>query len=283
MTGGIYLYIGKRYGLLILLVFTILSGVMVHAEVKSNLFVTDDGGMLSEHDETYIETLLSTIEKQSTIEFAVVTVESLYGKSIESVAQSTFQSMGLGKSDKNNGLLLIISSEDRRYRLEVGYGLEGIITDTVASYIIKELKTPFRNEEYDRGIKEAIFKTVDYLNSSGLYIIDIKKYVNASKHNYYPQIITFVVVVASLFLINKLKSKKKKRSYLDSYDYLNSELSEDSVYHRDRFGRYISDSVHRSSKGSDKRMSSDSSSYSSSDSSGFGGGDSGGGGSSGSW
>lgn len=159
--------------LMLCLVFAFLfCGATTYAAPNKSEFVTDKADMLSHEDEVTIEAVLNEIYEQSGVEYAVYISPSLNGDSIENASLNEFRSLGLGNKEKNNGLLLYIAKEDRQFRLEVGYGLEGVITDTQASKIINCITPYFRSEDYCSGILAAITKTVETLNSSEEYSIE---------------------------------------------------------------------------------------------------------------
>lgn len=89
--------------------------------------------------------MLYSINRQTGIEYLVYTIKSLNGEDIETCANRLFRTAGLGDKEKDNGLLLLISYDDRKFRLEVGYGLEGDIPDTQAANIINTM-TPYFKE-----------------------------------------------------------------------------------------------------------------------------------------
>jgi uncharacterized protein len=126
----------RKFLLLSIILTFLFSGMCVNAKVDCSKFLTDEADMLPSMAIESLESILSDIEEQTSIKFAVVTIDSLNGKNIEDVSNDTFTDMGLRKADKDNRLLLLISLSDRKFKLEVGYGLEGVITDSVASRII---------------------------------------------------------------------------------------------------------------------------------------------------
>ncbi len=120
-------------------------------------FVTDDANMIDSSYEAKITQLAQEIEKESTVEIAVVTVESLEGESMEMYAVKLFEKWGVGKKDKDNGLLIIVAKDSHDYRFEVGYGLEGTVTDSMKVNIGERIIVPnFRNGEYGKGIYESM-------------------------------------------------------------------------------------------------------------------------------
>lgn len=127
-------------------------------------YVNDFAQMLSSDYRQSLEEELVNFEKETTVEIAVVTIDSLEGGSIEDYAVRLFEDWQIGKKEKDNGLLILIAKEDREMRIEVGYGLEPVITDGRAGRIIREQMRPaFREEDYDVGVKLAIGQIENYI------------------------------------------------------------------------------------------------------------------------
>lgn len=90
-------------------------------------------------------------------EISVVTIPTLGGDDIESYAAALFAEWGIGKADKDNGVLLLIAVEDRKMRIEVGYGAEALLTDAQSGVIIRTILTPaFRANDFYGGISHAV-------------------------------------------------------------------------------------------------------------------------------
>jgi uncharacterized protein len=120
-------------------------------------YVTDNANILTPEYKERITDLADRINKNTTVEIAVLTIESLEGVSIEDYAVNTFRQNGVGKKDNNNGLLILVSKNDRKYRFEVGYGLEGTIPDAMKVPIGDKIITPnFRNGDYGKGIYDSM-------------------------------------------------------------------------------------------------------------------------------
>ncbi|MBX4195600.1 TPM domain-containing protein [Candidatus Parcubacteria bacterium] len=120
-------------------------------------YVNDFAGMLSSGTVSSLEQSLSRFENQSGAEIAIVTVPNLGGDTVENYAVKLFEEWNIGKSTEDNGLLLLISRDDRQIRIEVGYGLEPIVTDIESGRIIREIITPaFQNGNYDEGVTQAV-------------------------------------------------------------------------------------------------------------------------------
>ncbi|OHA92853.1 MAG: hypothetical protein A2W58_03320 [Candidatus Zambryskibacteria bacterium RIFCSPHIGHO2_02_38_10.5] len=157
----------KKFLTLFLLLPTLVLAFTVPA--KPNAFVQDYAKMLSVEQVSLLETKLRAFEKQTTNEISVVTIFSLDGDTIENVAQEVFTKWGIGKIDKNNGVLLLISLGDRKTRIHTGYGVEGGLTDIGTSYIQSDIITPtFRAGDYFSGIDGAIDKIIQALGGSDI-------------------------------------------------------------------------------------------------------------------
>jgi len=121
--------------------------------------VNDYAGMMSESEKQSLETKLVNFESQTSNEIAVVTIPSLDGDTIENFAVRLFEEWKIGKAKNDNGILLLIAKEDRQMRIEVGYGLEGALTDAQSFWIIDGIMKPaFRQEKYYEGIDQAVDK-----------------------------------------------------------------------------------------------------------------------------
>ncbi len=113
-----------------------------------------------------LEKKLLQIESQTTDQIVVVTVNNLQETTIEDYANQLFNYWKIGQKDKDNGILLIISTEDRNVRLEVGYGLESVITDGRAGEIIRNQIIPaFKKGDYEAGVLAGIDKISQYLTN----------------------------------------------------------------------------------------------------------------------
>lgn len=127
-------------------------------------FVNDLAGLLPAETKSSLELLLRKYEKDTSIEIAVITVKSLEGLTVEDYTIGLAKKWGVGKKGKNNGIVLLIAPEERKVRIEVGYGLEPDLTDVQAGRIIREIITPIykagRMADSVVSGAEAILKTL---------------------------------------------------------------------------------------------------------------------------
>jgi uncharacterized protein len=120
-------------------------------------YVNDYAAILDADAETYLEDFLTTLERDTSAEVAVATVESLDGMTIEEYANRLFQEWGIGNRQKDNGVLLLVAPRDREVRIEVGYGLEGVLPDGLAGDIIRNDIIPeFRANNFPRGVGRGV-------------------------------------------------------------------------------------------------------------------------------
>jgi uncharacterized protein len=129
--------------------------------------VNDRAGLLSERDQRELEAALARFEKETTDQIVVVTVASLQGLPIEDYGYQLGRHWGIGQKGKDNGALLIVAPEEREVRIEVGYGLEGELTDAQSRTIIEAHILPhFRAGDFPAGIRAGVAAMIDTLGGT---------------------------------------------------------------------------------------------------------------------
>ena len=119
--------------------------------------IVDDANILSAYDRAEIETTLKALDAKATDQLVVVTVKSLQGYPIEDYGYQLGRFWKIGQAGTNNGALLIVAPNDRKVRIEVGRGLEPILTDTMTKLIIDNAILPgFRRGDFPGGIKAGV-------------------------------------------------------------------------------------------------------------------------------
>ena len=119
--------------------------------------VVDAAHILSPVTTADLERKLTDLEQKSGIQLVVATVPSLGGEEIEPYANELFRTWKLGEAKKNNGALLLVAPKERKVRIEVGYGLEGTLTDAVSSLIIANAIAPrFKAGDFDGGVTRGV-------------------------------------------------------------------------------------------------------------------------------
>ncbi|WP_342032466.1 TPM domain-containing protein [Mesobacillus boroniphilus] len=107
-----------------------------------DIYVQDFANVLSENEEIQLKNIGSSIDNQTTTQIAVLTVDSIGESSIEEYSVEAYRKFGLGTEENDNGVLLIIAMQEKKIRIEVGYGLEGVIPDGKAGRILDEYAIP---------------------------------------------------------------------------------------------------------------------------------------------
>ena len=165
-----------KYLILILLSIVFLPSVKAIVSPTSNFYVNDYANILSEETEQYIMNRSVALNNVDGTQIVVVTVNNLEGMSLENYATQLFRNFGIGDKQKNNGLLLLLALEEREFRVEVGYGLEGILPDGKTGRFQDQYIIPYlRNNNWDEGIKngyDAFYKEIVTLNNLNIEYIE---------------------------------------------------------------------------------------------------------------
>jgi uncharacterized protein len=119
--------------------------------------VVDEAGLLSPGDRATLTASLADLEAKTTDQLVVVTLKSLHGTAIEDYGYQLGRNWRIGQKDKDSGVLLIVAATERRVRIEVGYGLEGTLTDAATKLIIENAILPaFKTGDFAGGIKTGV-------------------------------------------------------------------------------------------------------------------------------
>lgn len=157
-----------RWSLPLLAVALVLVAVLAAAQTFPTLTgrVVDQAGILSPEAKAALEPKLADLEARSGIQLVVATVSTLGGEEIEPYANELFRAWGLGEAERNNGVLLLVAPNERRVRIEVGYGLEGTLTDALSSVIIANAITPrFKAGDFSGGVTRGVDDIITVLTT----------------------------------------------------------------------------------------------------------------------
>ena len=128
--------------------------------------VVDAAELLSPADEAELTRKLEALEQASSRQLVVATVPDLQGYPIEDYGYQLGRKWGIGQSEANNGVILLVAPNERRVRIEVGYGLEPIVTDALSWQIIEQTILPrFREDDYPGGIKAGADALIEQLGA----------------------------------------------------------------------------------------------------------------------
>lgn len=129
--------------------------------------ITDNAEILGDATKQKLNSQLKALEDETAIQIVVLTVPSLEGESIESYAENVFNTWKLGQKGKDNGVLVLVAPNERRMRIEVGYGLEGSLTDVAASRIVRNVMTPrFKEGNYNAGVEAGVKAIIDLFDGA---------------------------------------------------------------------------------------------------------------------
>jgi len=126
------------------------------SKLEPHGYVNDFAGVLDANSAAAIETYSGNVERATGAQFAVVLVKSLEDDTVEDVAVRLFEKWGIGKKGTDEGLLLLFAIDDRKNRVEVGYGLEPIITDGAAGDVLRSIRPILRQGDYGGAIYAAV-------------------------------------------------------------------------------------------------------------------------------
>ena len=162
----------KRFLISLLLLFNIFFACAASAapaipakpQAASGIYVQDYAGVITSSDRQKILSLGQELDNKTTAQLAVITVKTLEGEPIEDYALAVLRSWGIGTKAKNNGALIVVATEDRQSRMEIGYGLEGILPDGLTGRIQDQYMLPyFKQGQYSRGILQGYFVTASVI------------------------------------------------------------------------------------------------------------------------
>ena len=142
---------------------------------KLTEYVTDETGTLKADEIVSLKTKLRKFYDSTSTQILVLLIPSLNGEPIEMAANSIYHANGIGAKGKDNGALILISKGDRKIRIEVGYGLEGVLTDAASKMIIKrEMNPELKVDNYYKGIDNAV-NAIIALSKNEYSIADMNK------------------------------------------------------------------------------------------------------------
>ncbi len=164
--------------------------------------VVDQANLLTPDIRQALEQKLAALEEKSGIQFVVATLSSLQGQEIEPYANELFRHWALGEKTKNNGVLLVVAPKEKKVRIEVGYGLEGTLTDALSKVVIVNAIAPrFKVGDFAGGVTRGVDDIITILTTdSGEWTK--KPQVRADEQdNAFNAILPFLIVALVIFII----------------------------------------------------------------------------------
>jgi uncharacterized protein len=224
---------------IVILFLTLILSVSVYSQKIPELkgYVNDYASVLSSSEEREISALLSNLEKSTSAQVALLTVQNLQGYPLESFSLKAAEEWALGQEDRDNGILVLLAMEEKKVRIEVGYGLEGSVTDIKSGYIIRNIILPeFRKGQFGAGL----YKGVEAINGIVTNTSDIseeelraydKEPVSTGSRGVPLNLIIFVII----FLFSRL-ARGRRRGGLFNALFLGSMLGSSHSRRSSGFG-----------------------------------------------
>ena len=159
----------------------------------TQFYINDFANVLSAETENLIFNKSKSYADSSQIQVVVTTVTTLDGRTVEDYSLEMARSWGIGDKEDNTGVLILVSTGDREIRVEVGYGLEGILNDSKVGRLIRNEAVPYLSKnDYDSGIKELYLAV---MNEIGDVTAQTAKDVESEDSTCLAGIIVFLIVV----------------------------------------------------------------------------------------
>ncbi len=199
--------------------FTISSTInaLTSKEVKLNSYVNDYANVIDDNLEKEIYEFIDNLEKQTTAEIAVLTIDTTEGEPIRDYAISIAHGV-VGKEGKDNGILIVLAVQDRQWDIEIGYGLEGILNDAKVGRIGRDLMVPlFKEGKFGEGLFEGVKEIGKIITNQSEYDYEAGAETNLFFFIFsiimvlLPIIIFIIVFVVAIRQVKK-KNKEKKMS-----------------------------------------------------------------------
>ena len=159
----------KRIILLVVLglLFIVMNGLTwAQEDLRVTNYVTDNTGLLSENVRADLNTELSQFDKSTGNQILVVFIKSLDSQDLVQLAEDYFRVNKPGQKGKDNGLIILVAQQERKIRIETGYGMETVISDAKAGTIIQDIIAPhFKDNDFDGGIIAGITAIITAINA----------------------------------------------------------------------------------------------------------------------
>ena len=168
--------------------------------------VVDDAGLLSANARSALEAKLAEFERAKKIQLVVATLPSLQGYSIEEYGVGLGRAWGIGEKSKNTGVVLLVAPKERAVRIEVGYGLEGTLTDALTSAIINQRIVPlFHAGSFEAGILAGVDGILGVLDPTYKPSEPVAEAAPAGTDGSFPSLLIVAVLVVAALYMNRYR------------------------------------------------------------------------------
>jgi uncharacterized protein len=184
-------------------------------EIRPIGYVSDLAGVLVPDTKTRLETLCTEVEQKAGAQMAIVTVKSLDGESVENYAVDLFKQLGVGGKQSNRGVLLLVAPRERKYRIEVGYGLEPVINDARAGDVGRAMVPFLRQSDYSGAIETAAWQLARYIVDDRGVTLSGQPQARAvkspsNKSSPIGLLVVFGIVILFILLANRSSSRGRR-------------------------------------------------------------------------
>ncbi len=199
----------KKFILVFFFLFSFLNANITQYFPPLEGRIIDQAHLLSNSNQVKLTEILKNHEEQTSNQIVVVILNTLNGYEIADYSYQLGRFWGIGQKDRDNGVLLVIAMDEKKIRIEVGYGLEGALTDKTSYEIINyTLKPSFRTNNYEKGIFKAVDEIIQAIK--GEYTPKIKNDETDMQFDSYFAFIYFGIIFISM-LINSISRKVKSQ------------------------------------------------------------------------
>ena len=199
----------NKFFVSILLSFFLVNSIFGLSVPSLTSPIVDNANLISDGVEQNINNQLEELSNSTGIQLAVLTIPTLEGEVLESYSMKVAETWKLGSAEKDTGVLLLIALEERSIRIEVGYGLEGVLTDTKCGLIIRNIIAPeFRNGNYQAGIVNAVNNIVGLVKGDESLVS--KKVLNESSGDSSAFIFMGIVLLYGFIFVMAVVTSKKR-------------------------------------------------------------------------
>jgi uncharacterized protein len=164
---------------------------------KPTDWIIDNAGIIDSASKESLSSLISELDQKTSAEIAVVTIKKLENETIEETAVKTFEKLGIGKKGKDNGVLILASIEDRKVKIEVGYGLEGILPDGKCGEILDQHIIPsFKEGNFGKGFSHGVLAVAEIIaKDSGVELSGQIAPQIINNFEFSPQMVIFQILI----------------------------------------------------------------------------------------
>jgi uncharacterized protein len=188
------------------LIFFLAITLTAHAQVAlpehGGQWVHDQANVLSASTKAEIESILKAERDSTSNQIAVLIVPSLEGESMEDFSLRVAEKWQIGQKKKDNGVLMLISIDDKKMRIETGYGLEGVLTDALSSRINRNEMAPyFRQRDFDTGVKVGVMAVIQAIK--GEYVNDEPVQQTRRRSKKSSPLFTILIILAIIIISSR--------------------------------------------------------------------------------